>query len=119
VPRSRFLPVKTCNDLLAVRSDLYLLTADHCLAPNLRRDPGLGSTVKIDLDPRYFGKIDEFESRFAHGVPSLIGCRSLTVRGDVAFQAGVTIEGDVCLFNGGNRPAVIPKGSFLSGDIAL
>ena len=119
VPRSRFLPVKTCNDLLVVRSDFYQLTADHCLTSNRQRDPNLGSTVKIDLDPQYFGKIDGFESRFPHGVPSLLGCRCLTVRGDVTFEAGVSIEGDVYLSNAGTRPAVIPKGSFLSGNIAL
>jgi UTP--glucose-1-phosphate uridylyltransferase len=86
---------------------------------NPERDPVLGNTIKIDLDPEYFGKIDRFEKRFPQGVPSLVGCRSLIVRGDVSFESGVTIEGDVCLTNPGNRPALIPRGSFLTGDVAL
>ena len=32
VSRARFSPVKTTGDLLAIRSDAYLLTDDHLLA---------------------------------------------------------------------------------------
>ena len=43
VPRSRFAPVKTCDDLLGVRSDAYVLTEDWHVVPNPerpRRRPG-------------------------------------------------------------------------------
>jgi UTP--glucose-1-phosphate uridylyltransferase len=41
VPRSRFAPVKATNDLLAVRSDAYLLTSDHrvVLHPECKQPP--------------------------------------------------------------------------------
>ena len=37
VPRTRFVPVKKCNDLLLLRSDAYVLTPDGtpALAPAL------------------------------------------------------------------------------------
>ena len=41
VPRSRFAPVKTTDDLLVVRSDAYQLTSDGQMRPALRR-PGAG-----------------------------------------------------------------------------
>ena len=37
VPRSRFFPVKKCNDLLALRSDCYLLTEKENLIINPER----------------------------------------------------------------------------------
>ena len=33
-------------------------------------------------------------------VPSLIACKSLTVKGAVRFEEGVVVEGDVTLENG-------------------
>jgi len=35
VPRTRFAPVKTTNDLMKIRSDAYTLTEDYRLVPNL------------------------------------------------------------------------------------
>src|SRR5947208_3154134 len=50
VPRARFAPVKTTNDLLALRSDCYVLTSDEHveLAPE-RDGPPL-----VDLDPAHY-----------------------------------------------------------------
>ena len=119
VPRDRFFPVKKCNDLLSVRSDLFVLTPDQRLALSPERPPALGDTVNIDLDPRFYGKIDLFEKRFPHGPPSLLGCRSLAIRGDVTFEADVKLEGDARLTQSGSQPAVVSRGSVLRGDIAL
>ena len=33
IPRSRFAPVKTTNDMLALMSDAYEVTADHRIPP--------------------------------------------------------------------------------------
>ena len=44
VPRERFAPVKTCNDLLAVRSDAYKVTEDHRLVLDTAKPPN------IDMD---------------------------------------------------------------------
>jgi UTP--glucose-1-phosphate uridylyltransferase len=93
VPRSRFAPVKTCDDLLAVRSDAYVLTADDQVTLNpARRLPG---PPVVSLDPRYYKLIDDLEARFPYGPPSLVDCERLTVRGDVRFGRGGVCRGVV------------------------
>jgi UTP--glucose-1-phosphate uridylyltransferase len=92
VPRSRFAPVKTTNDLLVVRSDAYELTPDGRMTPTY--DPP-GPVVSLDDD--YYKMVPDFEQRFPAGAPSLRRCTTLSVEGDVTFGAGVVVEGDVHL----------------------
>jgi UTP--glucose-1-phosphate uridylyltransferase len=93
VPRTRFAPVKSTSDLLAVRSDAYVLTDDWRIVVNPART--LPQQVVVDLDGRYYNLIDNMEARFPEGVPSLLECESLTVRGDVTFGRGVALQGHV------------------------
>jgi UTP--glucose-1-phosphate uridylyltransferase len=116
VPRTRFFPVKTCNDLLAVRSDCFRLTAEMVMEPHPAMPP---PGPQIDLDPRYFGKIDMFDARFPQGVPSLLACRRLRVKGDVVFENRVTIAGDVTITNTGDRQAVVQSGTTIDQDLQL
>ena len=51
MPRSRFSPVKTTEDLLGVRSDAYVLTDDSRVELAPERD---GSPPVIDLDDDHF-----------------------------------------------------------------
>jgi UTP--glucose-1-phosphate uridylyltransferase len=90
VPRSRFAPVKTTDDLLVVRSDAYTLTADGRMEPAFDGDPPF-----VALDPAIYKRLDDFEARFPDGPPSLRRCRRLVVRGDVTFRPGTVLEGDV------------------------
>jgi UTP--glucose-1-phosphate uridylyltransferase len=94
VPRSRFAPVKTTDDLLAVRSDAYVLTDDYRVVSNPSRPFG---PVVVALDPRYYKLIDDLEARFPYGPPSLAECRRLTVEGDCRFGRDVVLCGDVTL----------------------
>ena len=89
VPRRRFAPVKTTNDLLALRSDAYVLRDDHRveLAPE-REEPPV-----IDLDADYYKLVGDFEPRFPAGPPSLVACERLTVVGDVTFGRDVVVRG--------------------------
>jgi len=107
VPRRRFAPVKTTNDLLAVRSDAYVLLDDRRveLAPS-REDPPV-----IDLDSDYYKLIGDFEERFAAGAPSLVECDRLAVSGDVRFGRGVVVRGRVSV----EGPASIEDGAILAG----
>jgi UTP--glucose-1-phosphate uridylyltransferase len=84
VPRSRFAPVKTTNDLLVVRSDAYVFHEDDgrvLPAPERGELP----PPLVDLDPRYYRLLADFEARFPSGPPSLVRADRLVVRGDVVF----------------------------------
>ncbi len=84
VPRTRFAPVKTTNDLLLVRSDAYLLREDDAhLEPASERVATQPPVV--DLDPRFYKRLADFEARFPAGPPSLARAERLVVRGDVTF----------------------------------
>ncbi len=90
VPRTRFAPVKTTDDLLVVRSDVYRLTDDWQLQPVPER---AGSLPFVELDSRYYKLLDQFEARFPDGPPSLREAERFVVKGDVTFGAGVVIRG--------------------------
>ena len=113
VPRSRFFPVKTCSELLAVQSDCFEFCANGRLAINPKRTLDM---ITIHLDPRVYRKIDEYEKRFSQGVPSLINCRSLTIEGDVAFEKDVVLKGEVALRNRTKSQVVISSGSIIEGE---
>jgi len=113
VPRSRFMPVKKCNDLMAVRSDCYRLNTDFKLHQNPDRTL---PAIQIQLDKRYFQKIDDFDARFANGVPSLIDCESLIIQGDVAFETDVVIKGKVKIKNNGHRQITVRSGIIVVND---
>jgi len=120
VPRTRFYPVKTCNDLLVVRSDCFVYTEDHNLRINPAREANKKSdVVKVNLDPKYYGKIDNLDERFAFGVPSLVDCDSLTIEGDVGFEKDVAIKGSVCIKNRQKSRAIIKEGTIIDQDLIL
>jgi len=116
VPRSRFFPVKKCNDLLAVRSDCFVFSKEYNLIVNPKRKL---DTLKIDLDPRYYEKIDDFNQRFKGGVPSLVDCEFLRIEGDVFFERNVTIKGTVSIKNSRQKAAVIKGGTVIDSDLIL
>ncbi len=111
VGRERFAPVKTCNDLLALRSDAYELHDDGRIVVAAKRS---GAPL-VDLDPKHFKLVRDFDARFAAGAPSLVACASLTVRGDVAFGAGVCVRGDVTIEHEGNGQRRVEDGTVLEG----
>lgn len=107
VPRTRFRPVKTTNELLLLRSDLFELDDDA-----LVRRVGGGSDPAISLDDHY-KLIADFDRLLPHGAPSLAECSSLTVDGEVTFGADVTCVGDVEVV--ADEAASVPDGSRLEG----
>jgi UTP--glucose-1-phosphate uridylyltransferase len=120
VPRSRFFPVKTCNDLLIMRSDCFVFTEKKNLRMNPERKISQKQeTIKIKLDPQFYGKIDDFDQRFADGVPSLVNCYALNVAGDVLFEKNVRITGSVTIKNTQPFQAVIKEGTVIERDLIL
>jgi len=105
VGRDRFIPVKTTDDLLVLRSDCYQLDDDDLVQQVSAHLPF------VELGPEY-RLIDGFEARFPDGVPSLVEATSLVVRGDWTFGADVRVVGDAELGPGGGT---VPSGTTLTG----
>ena len=110
VRRDRFVPVKTTDELLLLRSDLYDVGKDTAYL--LRQTVDELPVVTLDRD--HYAFVDGFDARFPHGAPSLRRTRSLEVRGDWTFGAGVRVVGDVSLPDEGG-PSRVPDGTVLGG----
>jgi len=106
VPRARFAPVKTTNQLLVVRSDAYELADDW----TVRLTPPREAAPIVELSGE-FKLVQDFESRFPAGPPSLVEADRLEVEGDVRFGAGVVVRGRARV----EGPAEIPDGAVLEG----
>jgi UTP--glucose-1-phosphate uridylyltransferase len=108
VPRTRFIPVKTTDDLLVLRSDVYTLSEDFVVSPVPER---VGDLPYVELDPDFYKLLDDFEKRFPGGAPSLREAERLVVHGDVTFGEGVRVRGAVELDAG--EPTRIDAGATL------
>jgi UTP--glucose-1-phosphate uridylyltransferase len=108
VPRTRFSPVKTTEDLLALRSDAYELAGDARVVLAGSRD---GTPPVVDLDDDFYKRLADFDERFPHGAPSLVGCERIAVEGDVRFGRGVVARGRVRV----EGPKELEDGTVLEG----
>ncbi|RJS46381.1 UTP--glucose-1-phosphate uridylyltransferase [Nocardioides cavernaquae] len=91
VGRDRFVPVKTTDDLLVLRSDVYDIGTDFVL------DRAAADVPYVGLDPDFFRFVGEFDKRFPDGAPSLREATSFVVDGDWTFERGVQVKGEVAL----------------------
>merc|ERR1719183_1685899 len=107
IPRSRFAPVKKCDDLLALRSDAYVLTEDFRVELAPARN-GVPPNIKLDGGYKF---VDQMDMLTPNGVPSLIGCAKLVIEGPVEFAAGTVIEGEVSIINKSGEKKVAPGGT--------
>jgi UTP--glucose-1-phosphate uridylyltransferase len=89
VGRERFVPVKTTNDLLVLRSDCYRLDDSSVL----HQVPAEVPFVDLSDDYKLVG---DFERLFEQ-VPILSEARSLTVQGEWTFGPGVRVVGEAVL----------------------
>lgn len=113
VPRSRFLPVKTCQDLLLIMSNLYQLTNGTL---SMSPDRMFQTTPLIKLGANNFQKVKDFLSRFS-SIPDILELDHLTVSGDVTFGKRVSLKGTVIIIaNHGDR-IDIPDGAILENKI--
>ncbi len=111
VPRRRFAPVKTTNDLLALRSDAYVVSdAFEVTLAAQRTGPPL-----VDLDDRWYKRVGDFDAHFPAGAPSLVACEALEVEGDVVFGADVVVRGRVHVAAGSQGTRRIADGTVLEG----
>jgi len=92
VPRTRFMPVKNCQDLLVLRSNRFVLNDAYHLVQD-----GSHALPTVQLDQTYYRVVADFEARFPTQVPDLHECTSLTIHGDVTVVAPVRCQGNVVL----------------------
>lgn len=110
VPRSRFAPVKTTADLLALRSDAYEVLDDGRVQLTETRN-GIPPVISLSDDYKLVNQIE------ALGVPSLIHCHSLKIHGLLEFAAGVIIQGDVEITNHTDERKILPAGLYKNQSI--
>ncbi|OQE05632.1 hypothetical protein PENVUL_c023G05261 [Penicillium vulpinum] len=107
VPRRRFLPVKTCSDLMVVKSDLYRLEHGQLVIdPN--RFGGV-PVIKLGSD---FKKVSDFQKRIA-SIPRIVELDHLTITGPVNLGRNVTLKGTVIIVASEGSTIDIPPGSVL------
>ncbi|CAI5755549.1 unnamed protein product [Candida verbasci] len=108
VPRSRFLPVKTCSDLLLVKSDLFYL--EHgALKLDPTRDGFSNPLIKLGS---HFKKVSGFQQRIPH-MPKILELDHLTITGNVSIGKGVQLKGTVIIVCNDGDKIEIPNGSIL------
>lgn len=116
VPRTRFSPVKTNGDLLALRSDAYVVTEDFRLVLDPSRK---GRPPLIDLDKKHYQVIASFDEFFAAGIPSLKDCESFKVTGPIRFGSNVTCRGTVKFINSSGEPRTAAAGTYVDCEIQV
>jgi UTP--glucose-1-phosphate uridylyltransferase len=105
VPRSRFAPVKTTADLLALRSDAYEVLADGQVRLAASRN-GVPPNIILSDDYKLVDQLDPL------GVPSLIRCDSLKISGPVHFENGAVMEGVVEVRNSMPERKIVQPGIY-------
>jgi UDP-N-acetylglucosamine pyrophosphorylase len=108
VPRTRFAPVKSTSDLLALRSDAYVVAPDDRLVLAEERN---GRPPAIELDD-HCRMLPDFDEAFA-SVPSLVRCERLKVTGRMRFSPGVTCRGKVEFTNSSNERQTVASGEYV------
>ncbi|KZT19064.1 UDPGP-domain-containing protein [Neolentinus lepideus HHB14362 ss-1] len=112
VPRSRFLPVKNCSDLLLIKSDLYSLQHGQLILSDKRQ---FENTPVVKLGD-HFKKIQQFQKRFKK-IPKILELDHLTVTGDVYFGRNVTLRGTVIVVANEGQRIDIPDGCILENKL--
>ncbi|RPB16534.1 UTP--glucose-1-phosphate uridylyltransferase [Morchella conica CCBAS932] len=107
VPRRRFLPVKTCSDLMLVKSDLYSMKHGQLVMDSARFGPA--PLIKLGS---HFKKVSDFQKRVS-SIPRIIELDHLTITGAVNLGRKVTLKGTVIIVANEGSTIDIPNGSIL------
>ena len=116
VPRTRFAPCKKCQDLFILRSDCYAM--DESFIPKLDASRA-GVAPVVSLDSKKYKLVQQLEAAMAGGVPSLVGCERLTVKGVVHMDRKCVFRGTVTVTNNSDEPKVLPPGIYCDRDVDL
>lgn len=107
VPRTRFAPVKKCNDLLLLRSDAYVLKDNK---PVLNPRCG-GKAPTMALDSKKYKLVGALEDATEGGIPSLVECEKLKISGLVRMSKGTKFVGSVEIVNNSEEAKFVPCGT--------
>jgi len=116
VNRSRFAPVKKCNDLMLLRSDAYVINSDFIPVLN----PACGGKAPIiSLDSKKYKLVGALEEATVGGIPSLVKCDRLTIKGLVRMSKKTSLVGDVSIVNSSDEAKFIPTGEIRDASLDL
>ncbi|KAI4290922.1 UTP--glucose-1-phosphate uridylyltransferase [Pancytospora philotis] len=113
VPRTRFLPVKSCADLLLLRSNLYAYERGCFSVSSARIGPQM---PVVKLEGKSFARVASFERAFS-SIPDLQDLTTLVVCGDVRFGKGIKLSGIVVICAGKDAQLDIPDGAQLEDKV--
>jgi len=116
VPRQRFAPVKTTNDLLALRSDIYRIEPDGRIEMAPQRG---GQPPRIELESGEYKLVDQLEELIAESIPSLMTCQQLKVTGPVRFTPGTSFSGSVHVINRASDRKPVQSGRYQDCTVEL
>lgn len=113
VPRSRFLPVKSTSDLMAVQSNLYDIRHGSLVMSPAREVP---FPPVIKLGPE-FAELEAYAERFEEGIPDMLELDHLTVSGNVHFSKDCVLRGTVIVVAELGCRIDLPQGSVLENKV--
>ena len=115
VPRTRFAPVKKCNDLLLLRSDAYAcVNSVPVLGGRRHKCPVcLAGLQEVQTSAATRSELDRRKR------PLLKSCSSLTVKGDVRLSSKNVFVGSVTIKNESDEPKTLPPGRYENTTIDL
>mmetsp|Transcript_16909 Transcript_16909/g.25380 ORF Transcript_16909/g.25380 Transcript_16909/m.25380 type:complete len:1059 (+) Transcript_16909:81-3257(+) len=116
VNRTRFAPVKKCDDLILLRSDAYIINSDFI--PILNPACG-GKAPVISLDSKKYKLVNKLEEATVGGIPSLVNCKRLTVKGLVRMSKKTSFVGDVSIVNKSDEAKFVPTGEVKDASLDL
>ena len=95
-------------------SDAYKLTDEFEVMSNMADK--LPFPI-IKLDEKFYKFVDDLQSRFPNGAPSLRQCKEVTVEGDVLFGKNITILDVSKISNPSDKQATLPDNTIVDGEI--
>lgn len=115
VPRTRFAPVKKCDDLMLLRSDAYMINEE--IRPVL--NPACNGVAPVmSLDSKNYKLVGNLEEATEGGIPSLVNCERLTIKGLVRMSKKTKFVGVVNIVNNSEEAKYVPAGE-ITGNLDL
>ncbi|KAI5179582.1 UTP--glucose-1-phosphate uridylyltransferase [Nematocida sp. AWRm80] len=113
VPRTRFLPVKTCSDLFLLQSTLFNIKHGTLAVSNTRI---IDALPNIKLVGKHFKTVESFQKHIK-GPINIDELDHLTISGDVYLGKNIVLKGTVIIIADEGHTIIVPDGSILDNKI--